>query len=399
MNRLLVLLAVLLAACASPTPTPTPLLSAWGDIITLGQAEQMDAPSLWAFPDRTITAWIGADDTGIHQDTRTMTKDGLSARVVLPLPPKNPYAQQMYPAEDDNVHVLWLDANPDGQVRLFGAVITPELKVERGPTPITEQITRRYTVLPNGDGSLWVISSGGLPIEPELYARYLDPQGRPRFGSSDPIATDADWPALTQANDSTIYLFWIRPSNGEVMRSIIVNGIPENPQPIAETVALNAGDRLISFSAGLDQSLGYLFWNVSRADGQAETWITSGALDADTWDKPKRFGIDKTKGNFETGFNSGTASAARGGSQWLSWGAPLAGQFEVLPLAVVNDGKLGIAYLQNGAAVGYQDIASISGLIGMPSLLTDRDRFLYLAWSEPTAAGKANLKLTTTRRF
>jgi hypothetical protein len=55
-------------------------------------------------------------------------------------------------------------------------------------------------------------------------------------------------------------------------------------------------------------------------------------------------------------------------------------------------------YFQGGEVIGYQSIAPTTGLIGQPSLLTDRDRHLYLAWSEPTPNGYADLKLAMTRR-
>ncbi len=399
MNKFFLLLMALLSACTSTAPTAAPVVSAWGEIITLGQAEQMDAPSIWPLQDQVMVAWIGADETGIHQDMRAVLKTGLSERIVLPLPPKNPYAQQMYPDQNGNNHLLWLDANDSGEVRLYSALVTTGMKVERGPTLISDEATRRYAVMPNGDGSLWVISSGGLAIEPSLYARLIDPQGRPRSEDIYQIASDADWPTLVRANDGTIYLYWIRHSDGTVMRSMLMNGIPDNPQPISQTITLNTGDRLLSFSAALDATHGYLFWNISRADGSAETWFANGTLDSVTWDAPVRMGFDRSKGNFETGFNSGTVGVARTGDNWLSWTTTLAGQFNVLPVATATGGNLGIAYLQGGTVVGYQDIAAVSSLIGLPALRTDRDRFLYLSWSEPSASGKADLKLTMTKRF
>src|SRR5688572_5634911 len=87
MNKFSLLLIMLLAACTSTTLTPTPVVSAWGEIVTLGQAEQMDAPSIWLFQDQVMVTWIGADETGIHQDMRAILKTGLSERIVLPLPP------------------------------------------------------------------------------------------------------------------------------------------------------------------------------------------------------------------------------------------------------------------------------------------------------------------------
>lgn len=400
MNKLWLFLIFVLAACSTFAQQPTPSPSAWGAIYTVGEAEQADAPSFWPLADRIAISWIGADETGIHQDTRTLSKAGLSERVVLPLPPKNPYDQQLFPTGNNQTELLWLDSGTNGDLLLYSAVVSPDMIVKRGPTPITEQPTRRFSVIPNGDGSLWAISSGGLVIEPHLYANAIDSDGRPLLEEHGMIATDADWPTVTQANDGTTYLFWIRPSDDAIIRSTFTNGQVQNQQPITQNVTLNAGDQLVNLSAGLDSTHAYLFWNVSRANGQIETWFTSGTLDALNWGAPQRLSLDATTDNFETGFNSGTSSAAKAGSHSLSWSAVLPGQFNVLAVASVNADKLGIAYFQGGVVAGYQDIVPISRLIGQPALRTDRDRFLYLAWSEPNVvSGKADLKLTMTKRF
>src|SRR5690606_36380570 len=94
-------LSLLLAACTpaeTPTPTPAPP-SAWGEIITLGAAEQSVAPAFTLLDDGRLFSWIGADETGIHQDARLLNRVGrLSERVVLPLPPLHRFAQELYPA-------------------------------------------------------------------------------------------------------------------------------------------------------------------------------------------------------------------------------------------------------------------------------------------------------------
>jgi hypothetical protein len=184
------------------------------------------------------------------------------------------------------------------------------------------------------------------------------------------------------------------------MRSVFADGQLQNPQAIMKSIDLSPGDRLVSFSASLDASVTYLFWNISRANGQNETWLASGTSDGVNWAAPQRLGFEIATGNIESGFNSGTVSAARSGSQMVTWAAALPGQNDPLPVAVTHDKKLGIVYLQQGTVVGYQDVVAVSALIGLPALRTDRDRFLYLTWSEPNVTmGKADLKLTTTRRY
>jgi hypothetical protein len=390
---------LLLAACTVFGASPTPVTSSWGTVIHLGQTEQPDAPALWTTQNRLTAVWIGADDTGIHQDIRTIDSAGISERVVLPLPPRNPRDQRIFPAAGDNLTVLWLDGNETGAIRLYAAVITPERQVERGPTAASEEATWRYAAAPNGDGSLWVVSSGGLVYAPGLYARYIDSEGRPRLELNSQIVSDGDWPALVKTNDGTTYLFWIQPSDGQVFRAVFADGQLTDILPVTTAALLNPGDQLRHFSAALDQTHFYLFWNIVRSNGEAETWFTSEQSNKAGWQQPVRLGITPYTQSFETAFNSGTARAADMGEDWVSWGMPLSGQFDVLPVAAfLNSGQLGIVYLKGGAVVGVQDITPVSRLLSLPVLTTDRDRFLYLAWSEPNNSGQADLKLTTSRR-
>jgi hypothetical protein len=67
-------------------------------------------------------------------------------------------------------------------------------------------------------------------------------------------------------------------------------------------------------------------------------------------------------------------------------------------VAAQVDDQLAIIYLRDGAVVGYQPIATlVYDLIGAPALAFDRDRYLVLAWAEPTPDGIANLNLITSR--
>ncbi|MBZ0280708.1 MAG: hypothetical protein K8L97_08190 [Anaerolineae bacterium] len=393
----LILLILCLAAC-NLSETPTPPGSTWGEIITLGQAEQMDAPDFWPGANNLTGTWIGADERGVHHDGRAVSASGFSELITMPLPPVHPYGQQLYPAGGDNLHLLWLDDNGAGETRLYGAVITATLEVVRGPTLLSEQATQRFTVLSNGDGTLWIISAGGLLSEPGLFARYLDAEGRPRLEDIYQIAADADWPTIIQGE--TPRLFWLRPSDGQVWSSPLLDGEPTAPAPVVESVILNPGDRLNQFSGGQDMTHTYLFWNITRMDGQNETWFSAGQLDND-WNRPARLGVDTAlAADFATGFNTGTAQTAQAGEAVFSWAAPLNGQFETLPVAgVVDKNRLTVVYLRGGGIVGWQPLTSVTFLLGTPLLHTDRDRHLYLSWAEPTSAGTADLKVTSTRGF
>ncbi len=391
--------AALLAGCAPLSTTANAPLSYWGRVITIAQAEQTSAPALSVADDRIAAAWIGADERGIHQDARLLSANALSDPVVLPLPPAHPFEQQMHPAADDQHHLLWLDALETSENRLYAALLSPELRVTRGPTPVSDRETRRYSALPGGDGELLIVWSGGLLAEPALYLQTVDRAGRPR----PPVAlvTDADWPALIRASDGSLHLFWLRLSDGQLHHATLHNEQLLNTQALAHHAALEAGDRLHSLNAALDNSHFYLFWNVTRAAGGQESWMTTRAFGGSMWSVPVRLGITRIvnaeeTGYYQTNFNSGTTLATYSGEGWLSWVAPLRGQFDNLPVAAQFGDEIAVVYFHGGQAQGYQTIAPAQ-LIGTPTLHVDQARYLYLAWAQPQPAGAADLQVASLR--
>lgn len=388
------LMLVLATACQPAlTPTPPPR-SLWGDIITVAEAEQSSAPALWADTSRVVTGWIGSDDAGIHQDMRQWLGSSLSPITVLPLPPSHPYAQSWLTGSIGNLHLLWLDANDAGETQLFSALITAQFTVERGPIPMSESLALHYAAVSEPNGRAWVVWSGGLLSEPSLYLRSIDEAGRPQ--PSQHIALDADYPAMVRGSDGSIELFWIEA--GQLLHAQLRNGVVSESKALAPTVYLGAGDRLHSLSAGLDDTQGYVFWNVTRASGVDETWVTSGLLDASAWAQPVplKISIDPDS-DVSTGFNTGPASAASWGESPLAWAAPLNAQYAVLPVAVQSPDGLSVVYFQDGQLIGYQNVVSGVQLIGAPALTADRNRHLYLAWSQPSPTAAAQLLLTSTQ--
>jgi hypothetical protein len=389
----IILLFLLGSAACQTLPAPPPPRSLWGDIVTITQAEQSSAPTLWADPERRVAAWIGSDDAGVHQDVRQWIDGSLSPVTVLPLPPRHPYAQTWVSASADSLHLLWLDANETGETQLFSALITSQLSVERGPTPVSESLALHYAAAADANGRIWVAWSGDLVSEPVLDIRSIDEAGRPQ--PSQRLALNADHPALIRANDGTLLLFWLQ--QGQVMTAAIRDGIVSAGTALTSAVYIGAGDRLHSLSVGLDQTHAYLFWNVTRATGEDETWFTGGNLDAEVWAQPMPLKINvDTSITVETGFNTGAASGAAAGETAMVWAAPLAAQYDLLPVTVQSPGGLGIVYFRDGSPIGYQEIVSDVHLIGTPALAADRNRDLYLAWSEPSAASAAELRLTST---
>jgi hypothetical protein len=269
------------------------------------------------------------------------------------------------------------------------------LTLERGAVPVSVGLALRYTAASRGDGALWTVWSGAPPAEPALSARLIEASGLP--GPILPLAYGADWPALIRANDGTQYLFWLDSASRRVTAALLgADGLTAvRPQDIG--VMLVRGDRLTDFQAALDTTHIYLFWNVDRVGGAAETWWTARPLAGGDWSGPALLALDTTRdAPFVTGFNTGTASVSGPGVDPVRRVAPLAGQYDVLPVAGQIGESLGVIYFHGGMIVGYQ--ALLDGrLLRPPALAVDRDRHLYLAWSEPGEIGPAALKLTTTR--
>jgi hypothetical protein len=387
--------SLLFTACASPQSPPQESL--WGAVIEIGRAEQGTAPAIWTTEQGIAAAWIGADDTGVHQDAIMIREGSSQERVVLPLPPVHPFDQQMIPASNGYIHLLWLDANPEHENRLYAALLTPTLQIERGPTLISSALTLHYAAVSDGRGGVWVAWSGRLLAEPELYTQYIDSAGRPRQPNR--IAASADWLAMTRANVGDTYLFWLHPINRQIYHTLLENGTAESIDVLGQAIDIAPGDRLMDFHAALDTSYAYLFWNITHIDGTSEAWYTSAKLDSGAWSYPGRLGFGiESETQLNTGFNGGTAKSALSGFSWFSWISPLIGQFDMLPAAAYRDGNLLVVYFRDGVIAGYQTVVVTRPVVGAPALATDQNRHLYLTWSEPNPAGYADLKLTTTRR-
>lgn len=402
------LLLLLLAACQPVTPTPAPLpQSAWGSVITVAQAEQTDAPTLYVDENSIIAAWVGADEQGVFQALRTINSEGMSDPVRLPLPVR-PYAQQFTPAGNGRLHLFWLDSNVNGETRLFTSLLKSNLDRERELTLLTQQVTRRYTLLPTADGGVWAIASGGLSSEPAIYAHFVDGDGRWRLSDNYLVAENADWPVTLQRPDGLINLYWLRNTDGAVIQAGFIEGQAIDPHQLVDGVLLNPGDRLDSFNAAQDSTQTYLFWNISRADGRHETWLATGTPDQPSWQPPTRLRINvphdmsvnaPAANFFESGFNTGIAYTASEGRDNVSWVKPAAGLFPILPVAAQVDNQITVVFFRGGHIVGYRpmDMGNKIMLIGTPALAVDRDLYLYLAWSQPDSVGYANLRLASLK--
>ena len=391
----LLVCVALLTGCA---PSPSPLQSAWPTRLVLAQAEQTAAPALTVSGGRVFTAWIGADANGVHQDARVWDATGAGAVTVLPLPPVHPYGQQLFPAGDGGVHLLWLDADADGVTQVYSALLSAKLDVLRGPTPLTTSGAWRYAAYAAPDGTLWVVSSGGNVSEPSLTVHEVDAQARPRLQDQPAVVPDADWPTLRRAADGTLWLYGLRLPENRVWVATLTDGQVSSAQAISDSPVLNAGDRLEGFRVGQDGAQQYLFWDITRANGERESWWTRGAFAAESLPPPERLRVEAGDSlALETGFAGGQVESAQIGGEGAVWVTPLDSAESVLPAAaLLSDGQLGVVYFRDGTLVGMQRLGVAPTLLGLPMLVADGDAHLYLTVAE-AGESTAALMLYSTR--
>ena len=400
-NLLKFSLCLLLVACGtrSVDPLPDNPVSRWGEVLTLAEAVQTEGPQLLKNGQQLYAIWGRADGRNVLQYMRLIYDDGLGPWSQLPVPSVYPVKQILVPSVRGHNHLFWLDVPYDDigtGMRLWSAVVTPELLLERGPIRVTQESVFQYTALANGDGSVWIVWSSGLHSEPTLHAQKIDPIGRP--GLSEMIWQGASWPTLVKTNDHHVYLFWIGEPDNQLYRARFDGTRLTDVMPLADSVTLDQGDHLADFSVALDSTHGYAFWQVVRSSGEVETWISTGLLETENWSSPGQLAISVNEtSDFETGFNGGAAFTAALGDRHVEWAAPLQGQFAVVAMAAEVEETLGVLYLRGGALVGFMPVAEPVNLIGKPFLQTDIDRHLFITWAQPTGEGVAELLLTDTR--
>ena len=154
------------------------------------------------------------------------------------------------------------------------------------------------------------------------------------------------------------------------MRAVLSNGAVLERSSLMNAVYLGAGDRLHNLRVGLDRTHAMVFWNITRTSGENETWFVSIGIGATSTNQPTLLTTEVLPGSaFETGFNTGSVTAAGIGEIPLTWVSPLPGQYDTLPVAAQSPTGLCVVYFRDGAVAGYQEIVAGTQLIGEPTLI------------------------------
>ncbi|MBK8020503.1 MAG: hypothetical protein IPK19_03500 [Chloroflexi bacterium] len=371
------LMAMLLAGAAcSPQEQAADPPIARGTTLTLAQTPQTDPPVLIPSGGRLLAFWIGSDERGVHQDARIVHQDALERVVTLPLPPIHPYAQDGLSAPDGSALLFWLDEHPETPERaaLYAAWISANLEVERGPVQVSDMPVYQYALMTDAAGGAWAVWSGGAAGEPALFARQIDYEGRPLEARQ--IFSRGAYPALTYDALGRRWLFWL--ANGQIWRGQFENGqLAGEPEALTAALQLGPGDRLTGLKAGSDGTFGYLFWNVARAAGAAETWMIVGSFNDPYWAQPRRL-------NDEAGAP-------------VRFAAPLDQPAAPLPVAILQGDALVLRYGEAGLLSDPIAVLSPLDLLRAPALRAQPDGELVIAWASPGGAA-ASLNLLRVER-
>lgn len=375
--------------------------SRWGRVITLGEVQQSEAPALVIAPTGVNVVWVGTDDEGVVLYERNLTNTAFDEALSLPIPSAYPHDVSLVPVASGGSHLFWIDAvynQPEGDTRLWTARLNENGEMPRAHIRLSDIRAETYDAMSDDNGGALVVWTGGARGEPALYLQRIDPVGRPDFPER--LTTDARFPTLVCANETTT-VYWLRASDQLVMRGQLVGDTLTGIISVVDSPRHDPADHMVDFHVAMDTQTTYLFWTIVRADGTAETWFTTSPFSADDWSTPARLGIGEVSDQpYETSFNGGSAFGVSSGENWVGWASILDEQSDSLILSGQIGDELVVLYMRGGEVVAVQPVVTLDhALIGAPALYTDRDRHLYLTWSEPTGAGTAALNLTTTRAF
>jgi len=388
--------AILSGGCAAQRTAPViSAPSAWRPPLTVGVAEQRRAPAMAVSADQVTFAWVGASESGVHQDIVAIRGGQITPAVTLPLPPTFPRDSQLIPAGGEyNYHLIWLDVDGQGTAQVYTAVIDRTLGVFRGVLPVSERGARCFDTFANPDNSLWVVWQSHT--DDTLHTAYIDPSGR--VLRTQALGAAQGCPSTASTSEAR-YLAW--PQQGQIyIAAFSGSGNMQPPQAVVASPSLGDADRLRGVSVAGSADRLYVFWNITRANNVDESWFASGTL-LGTWEPPQRLVLSSDEATpYATTYNTGPAYAAqqRWEGQQVAWADPLRIASDVLPVAAEIDGnKIGVLYFEAGRVAGYQPVAPTGSLLGTPRLASDRDRFLYLIWSDPQETGAAHFNVSATK--
>jgi hypothetical protein len=351
------------------------LPSDWGDLQAFGVAEQRDAPLLVIGDNWTIGVWMSADEHDTYHTLRRSDQSGLGEENRLSILTAFPQKHHTVPARSGQHHLLWLDGEPSqplGGLRLWSVLIDQTPDAVQGAFILNDYPIYDYDAVSDGAGGAWIFFTSLPMSEPNLYAQYLDSQGR--YRPIEYIGSTAQHPRAVRLEDGTIRLFWHNPLTGKLMTGIFDS---EQAQ-LADITALIAYPRLgktdlfEQVQVAVDQTTFYIFWTINHIAQDAIVTLFSSAPRSNIhqWTPAQVLAVE---------------------ARQATWIAPAGGLsiHDYLSVGVVLDNEIGIISMQDGAVRDYQNVLGLgeSRLIGRLRSAITADGRLALSWSHLSPTG------------
>lgn len=368
MNKYLLFgLIFLLVACGTEAPpnTPTPENqplpdSAWGDVLLVAQAEQLQAPSFVPLNNGLFFAWTGSQEGEARLFSR-----GINDRTqIMALKAFHPSQQNLY-AGNGEVMMLWLDRNFNTtDMRLQAARLSQNGIAEVGIITISDIATRHYSAIHSDPEVVTIVYSAGLGLLSNLYLQRIDVQARPF--TQEELRVDADFPALL-ADESGLVLFWLE-DTGQRAYSARLGDNALSEINLVGRVNIGSEASVEAFYVAFDGTYAYLFWQIRSWDASRYVIMSAGTIGGEFSEAVR------IEANFAIPAENTTSAG--------------------LPVALNIGNQLGIAYFSGGVMGEFQPIVDSGVLLGAPNIALLPNGQLALAWSMPATNGYANLFYT-----
>ena len=393
--KFVLLFFILLAACtpAEPiVPTAMPITSAWGIPQVLATVPSVYAPALMVDGKQRWLAWTQDRE----REQRHIAANEGDDSTILALKAWYPFGYQLLPAVNGDVHWLWLDRTQadTNRLRLQSALVNDERIAELDANALSPNAVYHFSAVSLEEGGALVVWSEGLIGAENLAMVRLDGAGRGPFRIS--LNMYGNYPVVSRTNEGVIWMFWL--AEGGLWRGQIVGDVLQQVERLVDTPEIAIGERMENVQVAFDAKRAYVLWQLVTADGTPYVMMVSGGNDARSWSVPQQLTFSELPFNTQTGYNGGEAKAtSTGRGVGVGWATMERGQHSPLPVAITVGDELAVLYLQNGEPIAVQRLLDVETLFSAPTIATDNDRHITVAWAQPVDMDGAALMMLSTQ--
>jgi hypothetical protein len=364
---------------ASPD-LPAPINTAWGETRYVQPTQHWQVPVLWQNDGSILMVWAGADEQEARLYSAHLQSEDTMPNItgtILALKAYYPQDIRIAPARTGTYHLLWRDAENDGDtLRLRSAIIQEDGIATVGALTLSDATTQDYALLAQGDEAhvAYVVGEWGNTV---LYGRTIDANGRLAFAQR--LAVDAEQVALVAYGEQK-HLFWTQ--NGALWRGVWNETGLTDVQRWGQII-LPDDYSYNDVHVAVNGQYFVVWLDVRDANGQARIWWASASYDAERLPLLSVLHFTRQDASFNTGYNTGDAQVIRPhdeGAVLVQTMSAVTRQESILPTVITFDeGEMGVLYWHEGEPVGYQAIVQ-SPILGKAHIVTDTQRHLSVVW-------------------